>query len=187
MTRPRASRPLARCGGWPPPHRNRVESSSEAVPDTDSHDLTAQGIRLCAAGTKGALGRPSCRRCLGRGATSEDVRTQLVKEHPNLISTSACRNDPSAREQPVSRRAARFRRRHESRSRSLVPASCSWGGFWRSGSPGSGVRLTAGHPLTSPNTRFERGARERPRAPRDSERLRFERACACARRPTTIC
>jgi hypothetical protein len=25
-TRPRASRPLARCGGYPPPHRNRVES-----------------------------------------------------------------------------------------------------------------------------------------------------------------
>jgi hypothetical protein len=53
------------------------------------------------------------------------------------------------------------------------------GGFWRSGSPGSGVRLTAGHPLPSPGTRFERGARERPRAPRDSERLRSnERALA---------
>lgn len=135
MTRPRASRPLARCGGCPPPHRDRVESSSEAVPSIDSHDLTAQYNRPCAAGTRGALGVPSCRRMLGRDASSEDVRTQLVKEHPSLTSTSACRTDPSAREQPVSRRAARFRRLHESRRRRLVPASCSWGGFWRSGSP----------------------------------------------------
>jgi hypothetical protein len=36
---------------------------------------------------RGASSRASCRKVPARGASSEDVRTQFVKEHPNLTST----------------------------------------------------------------------------------------------------
>jgi len=72
-TRPRASRPLARCDGYPPPHRDRVESmlgSGCCAPGPEA--LTARAMRAHEAGAGGAPGQAllpeaAGTRCVERG------------------------------------------------------------------------------------------------------------------------
>ena len=82
-TRPRASRPLARCAGYPAPHRDRVESMlGSGAPRRLTGCHRAGQASPCGREPEASLSSGSCRRLPRRDASSEDVQTQLVKEHP---------------------------------------------------------------------------------------------------------
>jgi hypothetical protein len=119
--------------------RTAAESNrcSEAALCTDGPALTTRAMRARVAGAGVVPDERSCRRLSGRDASSEDVQTQLVKEHPRSRLDLRAAERPAAREQLASRLAARFSRLHESRE----PVSSSGlvsigGGLWRSGSVG---------------------------------------------------
>lgn len=106
-----------------------------------SRDVTAQSMRLRAAGSRGASSRASCRkvpnaRCVERGRANP-----VCQRAPEFHLDGPLAGLPGGREQLASRRAARFGRPHESWNRRLLPVSCSREPLLTIRGPGRGCAL----------------------------------------------
>ena len=125
-TRPRASRPLVRCGSYLPPHHDRVESMLSGGAAHRGPGISPDGACDSVQPDHGVR-----RAELPAGRYPREVRrtrtceTQFVKEHPDSHLDGPLAGLPSARGQRASRRAVRFGRPGESRPRRLLPVSCS--------------------------------------------------------------
>lgn len=151
-TRPRASRPLARCGSYLPPHHRRVESmlgggAAHRGPAISRHGA-CDSVRPDPGVRRAELPAGRCPREMRRARTCEP---SLSKSTRNLTSTVRSPALPGAREQLASRRAARFRRPSESRPRRLLPDSCSPEPLLTLREPLPRVRLAAVARCRAPN------------------------------------
>ena len=133
----------------PPPSRIDARGWCSAP---RSRDLTAQSMRLRAAGSRGASSRASCRkvpkaRCVERGRANP-----VCQRAPEFHLDGPLAGLPGAREQLASRRAARFGRP----GRVMEPASSSGFVLARAASDDPGAHAAVapcgGHPLPSPKS-----------------------------------
>jgi hypothetical protein len=184
-TRSRASRPLALSGGCPtaaPPPRRIDLGGAAPHPFPRAHGAghaTLRG-RLAGCPRQALLPEDAGARCVERGRANP-----------------ACQRAPESHLELA--RAGTTRLRASSLLHGALPASATSRNAGPASSSGFACarrRLTLrgptmgascdSHPLPSPADRFGRGARERPRAPRASERLRSNELALArdARRPS---
>jgi hypothetical protein len=126
--RPRASRPLVRCDGYPTPHRNRVESmlgsgAAHRVPRLSPHGpCEPEQPETGGAPERALLPEAVGTRCVERGRANP-----ACQRAPEISFDLRVAERPAAREQLASRLAARFSHLDGSPDGRLLPVSCPWG------------------------------------------------------------